>query len=45
MQSNSQLASKHFKSEKFTKDNKFEKKEYFVNRRFSKEDVQLLFAG
>ena len=37
------LAAKHSKSEKLVTD-KFEKKAYFPDRNFSKEDVQLLFA-
>ena len=37
------MAVKHSKSEKLVTD-KFEKKSYFTDRRFSKEDVQLLFA-
>ena len=37
------LASKHSKSTKIAAE-KFEKKAYFNDRRFSKEDIQLLFA-
>ena len=37
------VAAKHSKSEKLVSD-KLEKKAYFTDRRFSKEDVQLLFA-
>ena len=38
-----ELAEPHSKSD-FIVDDKFERKSYFTDRRFTKEDVQLLFA-
>ena len=39
-----QLANKHSKSENIAKSDNLQKKAYFSDRRFSREDVQLLFA-